>query len=167
MLSIVIITGLFLTYNLFISPKSPRASTEYKIEGKEVDISYYRPYKKDRLIFGEAADSALVPYGLYWRLGANLTTKIETKSTISFAGRELPSGAYGLYAYPNKENWVIVVHEKTGGFSSAEPNESGVIMKINTASQSLNESIEKFTIDFVDNYLRIRWDTTQVSIPIN
>jgi hypothetical protein len=108
----------------------------------------------------------LVPYGAYWRLGANLTTKIETKTEISLAGRALAAGTYGLYAYPNKESWVIVVHEKTGGFSFAEPDPSGIIMKINTSHQSLDKPLEQFTIDFVDNYLRMRWDTTQVTLPI-
>ena len=164
---LIALAASFLIYGLYINPKSPLGHAYYNNGKDDISIRYYRPLKKERIIFGNENEGALVPYGSYWRLGANLTTKIETKTTISFAGRELPSGAYGLYAYPNKENWVIVVHEKTGGFSFAEPDESGVIMKINTASQSLDKSIEKLTIDFVDNYLRIRWDTTQVSIPIN
>jgi hypothetical protein len=27
--------------------------------------------------------------------------------------------------------------------------------------------LEQFTIDFVDNFLRMRWDTTQVTLPID
>ena len=164
---LIALAASFLIYGLYINPKSPLDNAYYNNGKDDISIRYYRPLKKERIIFGNENEGALVPYGSYWRLGANLTTKIETKTTISFSGRELPSGTYGLYAYPNKENWVIVVHEKTGGFSFAEPDESGVIMKINTVSQSLDKSIEKLTIDFVDNYLRIRWDTTQVSIPIN
>lgn len=167
LLSLVIITGLFLTYNLFINPKSPQASAEYKIDGKEIDISYYRPYKKERLIFGEAADSALVPYGIYWRLGANLTTKISTNQDLDFAGRILPMGTYGLYTYPYAENWVLVVHKTTGRISFSEPDSNGIVMKINLPVQTLDESLEQFTIDFVESSIRIRWDTTKVVIPIN
>ena len=164
---LITLAGCLLLYGLYINPKSPLGHAYYNNGQDDISIRYYRPSKKERKIFGNKKEGALVPYGSYWRLGANLTTKMETKTTISFAGRKLAAGTYGLYAYPNKENWVIVVHQKTGGYSFAEPDESGVIMKINTASQSLDKSIEKFTIDFIDNYLRIRWDTTQVSIPIN
>ena len=167
LLSLVIVTGLFLTYNLFINPKSPRGSAEYKNEGKEIEINYYQPYKKDRLIFGEVQDGALVPYGKYWRLGANLTTKISTNQDLDFAGRILPKGTYGLYTYPYAENWVLVVHKTTGRISFSEPESKGIVMKINLPVQTLDESLEQFTIDFVESSIRIRWDTTKVVIPIN
>ena len=167
LLSLVIITGLFLTYNLFINPKSPRGSAEYKNEGKEIEINYYQPYKKDRLIFGEAQDGALVPYGEYWRLGANLTTKISTNQDLDFAGRILPKGTYGLYTYPYAENWVLIVHKTTGRISFSEPDSNGILMKINLPVQVLGESLDQFTIDFVGSSIRMRWDTSKVVIPIN
>ena len=166
-LLLVGIAGLYFIYGLYINPKSPLDHAEYKMGDTEVSIRYYRPYKNERLIFGTKEDGALVHYGEYWRLGANLTTKLKTNTELSFAGRLLKAGTYGLYTYPEKDNWVVVVHTKTGGFSFAEPDSSGIIMKINTATQVLDKSLEQFTIDFVDNYLRMRWDTTQVTIPID
>ena len=166
LLGLAVLAGLFFAYGLYINPKSPRGYAEYIADGKEINIRYYRPLKKERLIFGEIADGALVPFGVYWRMGANLTTKITTNQDLDFAGRLLPKGTYGLYAYPYAENWVLVVHEKTGGISFSEPEASGVIMKINLPTQKLEEPLEQFTIDFVETSLRIRWDTTKVVIPI-
>lgn len=166
-LSLAVLAGLFFAYNLYINPKSPRGSADYAADGKEISIRYYRPFKKDRLIFGEATDEALVPYGVYWRLGANLTTKLSTNQDLDFAGRLLPKGTYGLYAYPYAENWVLVVHKKTGGISFSEPDSSGILMKINLPTQKLEEPLEQFTIDFVESSLRMRWDTTKVVIPIH
>ena len=40
-------------------------------------------------------------------------------------------------------------------------------MKVNVPVTSLSESVEQFTIDFVDSSLRFRWDTTEVLIPIH
>ena len=100
-------------------------------------------------------------------MGANLTTKMKINKVISFGGRSLEAGTYGLYAYPEKENWMVIINTKTGGISFSEPNPDGVIMKINIATQSLEVPLEQFTIDFIDNYLRMRWDSTQVTIPIN
>ena len=163
---LVLITSAYL-YITLTPPASPLDTSVFKENNKEVTITYSKPFKKDRLIFGTKEEGALIPYGEYWRLGANLTTKIKVSKAISFAGRPLDAGTYGLYAYPEKENWVIVVHTKTGGFSALEPDPAGVIMKVNTATQNLDKPLEQFTIDFVDNYLRMRWDTTQITLPIN
>ena len=167
LLSLVILTGSFLTYNLFINPKSQKDLVEFKTDEKEISVQYYQPYKNERLIFGELDNGALVPYGYYWRLGANLTTKITTNQDLNFAGRTLPKGTYGLYAYPYAENWVVIVHEKTGRISFSEPDSKGILMKINLPVQKLDKSLEQFTIDFVESSLRMRWDKTKVVIPIN
>lgn len=167
LLSLVILTGCFLAYNLFINPKSPKDVAEFKKDDNEISVQYYQPYKNERLIFGELDNGALVPYGYYWRLGANLTTKITTNQDLNFAGRSLPKGSYGLYAYPYAENWVVIVHEKTGRISFSEPDSKGILMKINLPVQKLDKSLEQFTIDFVESSLRMRWDKTKVVIPIN
>ena len=147
LLSLVILTGSFLAYNLFINPKSPKDVAEFKKDDKEISVQYYRPYKNERLIFGELDNGALVPYGSYWRLGANLTTKITTNKNLNFAGRNLPKGTYGLYAYPYAENWIVIVHEKTGRISLTEPDSKGILMKINLPVQKLDKSLEQFTIN--------------------
>ncbi|MDA8947571.1 DUF2911 domain-containing protein [Flavobacteriaceae bacterium] len=166
-ISLLVLAGFFFAYGLYINPKSPLGKAEFQTENQKISVRYYRPFKNNRLIFGEAADGALVPYGAYWRLGANLTTKISTDQKLNFAGRVLPKGTYGLYAYPYAENWVIYVHTKTGGFSFSEPNPEGVLMKVNVPVQTTEEAVEQFTIDFVESSLRMRWDTTKVVIPIN
>ena len=165
-LALLLLGGLYFVYGLYINPKSPLGSAHYEKENQTIDIRYYRPYKNDRLIFGDKNENALVPFGLYWRLGANLTTKLTATSDFTFAGRSLPAGSYGLYTYPYAENWVMVVHRNSGGFSAAEPDSEGIVMKVNVPVQTLDSPVEQFTIDFVDHYLRMRWDTTQVVIPI-
>ena len=60
-----------------------------------------------------------------------------------------------------------MVHEKTGGFSNVEPDPAAVVMKFNLPVESLPEVIEQFTIDFVEQNIRLRWDTTQVLIPFS
>ena len=167
LISSLILVGSYFAYNLFINPISPRESVKYKSEGKEISISYYRPYKKERLIFGEAAEGALVPYGKYWRLGANLTTKIITNNDLDITGRKLPKGTYGLYTYPYAENWMLVIHETTGRISFSEPDSKGILMKINIPVQAIDNPLEQFTIDFVGSSIRMRWDRTKVIIPIN
>lgn len=167
LLALVIVLGGYFIYALYINPKSPYGNSIYNTQNNTIEVDYYRPYKKNRLIFGEKADGALVPYGEYWRLGANFTTTLSTKESISLAGRQIEPGTYGMYTYPYAENWVLVLHEKASGLSAAEPDPSGILMKINVPVQTLDAPVEQLTIDFVDNFIRMRWDTTQVVLSID
>ena len=166
-LFIISVIALFFVYSLYINPKSPSDYAEYNEGDKKIIIRYFRPYKNKRLIFGKLDKNPLVPYGTYWRLGANLTTRITTNKDLDFAGRILPKGTYGLYTYPYAENWVLYVHTKTGGYSFNEPDIEGIIMKINIPIESIDTIHEQFTIDFVETSIRMRWDNIQALIPIN
>ena len=167
LLSLVLLAILYFAYGLYINPKSPKGVASYEKETTKISIDYYRPFKRDRLIFGSQEDGALVPYGMYWRLGANLITQIKTNKNLTLANRELAAGTYGLYTYPYKDHWVLVVHKNHTGFSASEPDPAGVLMKINLPTQTLEEPKEQFTIDFKDQNIRLRWDTTQVLIPFS
>ena len=166
LISLLFIAAAFFVYTLYINPKSPLDYSELVVGNKEITIRYYRPYKNERLIFGEADQGALVPYGKYWRLGANLTTKLTTNKELNFAGQALAQGSYGLYVYPNADYWTVYVHTKTGGYSFEEPDPSGIVLKSKVAVTTLEDVVEQFTIDFVGSSIRMRWDTTEVIIPI-
>lgn len=158
-------------YGTFINPKSPHDTVEYKKDGLAITIEYSRPYKKDRLIFGNKVDGALVPYGEYWRFGANYSSTIETNKEISFSGKPLSAGKYKIYAVPGSENWEVILNSDYDTFGFSEPDKSKDVLNVSIATAKLMKPIEQFTIDFVeDDYsliLRFRWDTTSVSVPIN
>ena len=81
-LFLIIICGLI--YVSFLNPASPRGSSELVKESLVMEVDYSRPFKKERLIFGELSDGALVPFNNYWRLGANFATTFETNESIFF-----------------------------------------------------------------------------------
>ena len=163
-LSILVL--IYFAYGLYINPKSPRGTAVYKKENTEIKINYYRPFKKERLIFGSTSEGALVPFGTYWRLGANLRTKLKINTSITFANRLLEKGTYGLYVHPYVNNWVVTVHSNYRGWGYSEPEPEGIVMQVNLPTTLLTDSVEQLTIDFVEDDLRIRWDTTQVVIPL-
>lgn len=170
-LAIILIIAGYLVYGTFINPKSPFDSAAYEKDDLVLSVDYSRPYKKDRLIFGTSADGALVPYGKYWRLGANFATTFETNKEVSFAGRPLSAGKYRVYAVPEEDHWVITLNSEFGSFGYSEPDYEKDIMSVNIASAQLISPVEQFTIDFIEGELslslRFRWDTTSVSLPIN
>jgi Protein of unknown function (DUF2911) len=77
---------------------SPVDTATFNKGGLNINMVYYRPFKKGRIIFGLADDGALQPYGTYWRLGANDATTIEVNKDVDFAGKVLKAGKYSIYA---------------------------------------------------------------------
>ena len=167
---ILCVTGYF-AYNLFINPKSPKDTVTFTQDDLIIEVTYSRPFKKERLIFGSEENDALVPYGKYWRLGANAASVFSTSTEISFAGRSLGAGKYRLYAVPEKDHWIVVLNEEYGKFGYSEPNYEKDVMRVNIPVANLLSPIEQFTIELVQDekqlILQMRWDTTSVAIPLN
>src|SRR5205085_4120722 len=92
---VLVLFAAFVGFRLATTGKaSPPATAQFSQGGLDVQVSYCRPSKKGRLIFGEKAAGALVPFGKYWRLGANAATEIAFSKNVTFAGRPVPAGRY-------------------------------------------------------------------------
>ena len=158
-------------YSTFINPKSPKDTVTLTSEDLTIEVVYSRPYKKERLIFGSAEDNALVPFGKYWRLGANAASTFSTNKDISFAGRPLKAGKYRLYAIPEADHWVVTLNTEYGAFGYSEPDYSKDVMRVNVVAAQLLSPVEQFTIELNENdgnaTLSMRWDTTAVTVPLN
>ena len=93
---LVLIFALYVAY-LVMFPASPKGDASISANGLDIKVTYGRPYKKGRLIFGEEKDKALQPYGKYWRLGANAATEITFNKNVNFAGSPINAGSYRMY----------------------------------------------------------------------
>ena len=169
LLSIVILLiGGFL-YITLTPPASPLDTSLFNEDGKEISITYSKPYKKGRLIFGDKSEGALVPFNQYWRTGANRHTIINTNSELTFNDNILPSGEYSLYTIPGKDIWKVVINSENGYFGIVQPDESNDLFSFEAFPTNLNESVEQLTIDFVSDSIgssvRLRWDLTEVLMP--
>ena len=98
---------------MVLNPVSPKETVSYSSEISDIEVVYSRPYKKDRLIFGSEEDGALVPFGKYWRTGANAATTFETSSDILFNGEELKAGKYALYTFPFENSWTVRLNSES------------------------------------------------------
>ena len=169
LLSIVILLiGGFL-YITFTPPASPLDTSLFKEDGKEITITYSKPYKKGRLIFGDKSEGALVPFNEYWRTGANRHTIINTNFELNFSDNILPSGEYSLYTIPGKDAWKVVINSENVYFGILQPDENNDLFSFDAYPTNLNESVEQLIIDFVSDSIgssvRLRWDLTEVLMP--
>ena len=161
---------------LVMNPVSPLETVTFENDEVTFQVEYSRPFKKDRLIFGNKSDGALVPFGEYWRTGANAATNFSINSGITISGVQLMSGKYRLYTVQGEEKWEVFINSEADTFFAiTEPDSTKDLISFTVTPQQLNETVEQFTIDFIPSPpggpsstgLRLRWDLTEIVIPFN
>lgn len=172
LLALIVIFVLYVLYVIFVAdPVSPPDSVSYNENGLEITVDYSRPYKKERLIFGEEADGALQPYGVYWRLGANDATEIEFSQDVVFGGEPVDAGRYRMYAVPGKDAFEISLNTELGVFFAiGEPDYDLDVAKIQAPVTYKDQITEQLTISFTSDstaiQMNIDWDNYLVTVPI-
>lgn len=156
----------YLTYEFYSSlGVSPREQASWQGSGLSVTVDYGRPYKKGRKIFG-----GLVPYGKYWRTGANEATEIEFSRDVTFGESPVPKGRYRLYTIPEAARWTIVLNTELGQWGKFEPDYSHDLISVEAPVLQPKNEVEQFTIEFAPAAdgvsLVFKWNRTLVRVPI-
>lgn len=148
------------------SRPSPLEMVTMKWEDTYVKITYGRPHKRGRNVFGE-----LVPYGKVWRLGANEATELTTTSDIKLAGNTVPAGTYTVFAIPEEDKWTIILNSELGQWGAYRYDESKDVVRFEVPTKKIDTTYEPFTIEFEqtgnDVALKMMWDQTAVEIPVS
>ena len=162
--------GIYIIYPIWINPKSPKAKEMLQIDGFNIELQYSRPSKRGRLIFGTEDQGALLAYGKYWRLGANAPTRIVINKDVKFAGNELKSGAYSMFAVPNKDYWEITLNSKINSSGYQRPDPSFDIFTVAIPVKNVTSIVEQFTISLkkIDSnvIIAMEWDKFAALITI-
>ena len=145
---------------------SPVCEVNQTVGLTEINISYSRPSKRNRVIFGE-----VVPYNEMWRLGANKNSMITISEEISFKQDTLPKGTYALFAKPSEDKWELVFYSEYSNWGTPENwEESKVALTLNADVSPLESSVETMCIS-IENIgtaaasLCITWDQVRVAFP--
>lgn len=152
-------------YQLYTTKRySPEAKVQYVSSDVRIEVFYNRPLKRGRMIFGE-----LIPYGQWWRTGANEPTTINLSRNVTFNDENtLKAGRYSIVTIPHEDHWVLVFNRKIPDWGTEydpSENELEVIMQI----EELPQVVEQFLIDFIDDeeqaQLIMAWDNVKASVP--
>jgi hypothetical protein len=140
-------------------PKSPHDT----VSTKNIVVTYGRPYKKGREIFGK-----LEPYGKVYRVGADEATTITFAKDATFGGKPVKAGSYALFAIPNENKWTIILNSqpKQWGAYDYDKNKDKDVLQADVPVKKLGSPVEQLTIRFTDSDMIIEWDQTQVPIPV-
>lgn len=151
--------------------------------GKWIEITYGRPIKHGRDLWGSGADygKMLNSGAPVWRAGANMTTQLKTEVPLVINGKTVAPGTYTMFIDLKPDNWTLIVSnwkaqthhdpkntaEICGAFGYTPDKD--VVRALMMAS-TLTWSVDQLTWGFTDmtdagGKIMIMWDKTAASVP--
>jgi len=143
------------------SAQGGKASPHDTLKTKQVTVTYGRPYKKGREIFG-----GLEKYGKVWRVGADEATQITFNQDTKFGGQPVAKGTYTLFAIPDEKEWTIILNSQLGqwgafGYDKVKDKD---VLKVKVPVKKLSDVVEQLTIKADKSALTIAWDQTEIAV---
>ena len=152
---------LFAATASYAQPSHPHSSHD-TVRTKNITITYGRPTKKGREIFGK-----LVPYGEVWRVGADEATTITFDRDATFGGKPIKAGTYAMFAIPNEKSWTVILNSQPKQWGlDHDKNKDKDVLKVDVPATSLGSTVEKLTIKPSPTQIDIEWDKTKAVIPV-
>ncbi len=143
---------------------SPRDTIATSIGGANFQVTYSRPSRRGRVIFGET-----VKWGEVWRTGANEATHFYTDKDLIVGGTEVPAGTYTLWTIPRPEGWTLIINKQTGQWGTVY-DATQDLARIPMRDEAPASPVEQFTItlepDTAGAILRLQWDNREAWVPI-
>lgn len=145
---------------------SPLDSVSAAIGAAQVAVVYSRPFVRGRTVWG----GELVPYGTWWRTGANAATAFHTTHDLTVGGVRVPAGQYTLFTLPSATGSQLIINKKTGEWGT-EYDASQDLARIPLTATPLPSPVEQFTIVVEPTgagagVLRMRWADRELSVPV-
>lgn len=148
---------------------SPAATLSQDFGLAQVKVTYARPAVKGRMIWGDKAAGAIVPYGEVWRTGANAATTLTFSHPVKVAGRELPAGTYGFFAIPTAKAWTLIFSRQaqTWGAYDYKPEQDALRLEV-TPEPAAPQEYLAYRVEVQDldhGRLELTWEKLKVSVP--
>lgn len=140
-------------------PKSPHDT----VRTKDITITYGRPYKKGREIFGK-----LEPYGKVYRCGADEATQITFAKDVTFGGKPVKAGTYTFCAIPNEKQWTVILNSQLGqwGAFSYDKYKDKDVVHVDVPVITLSKPVEQLTMAANKGHVSLEWDTVKIEVPV-
>ncbi len=90
----------------------PKAAEPTYQGGKWIEITYGRPIKRGRDLFGGSGGSygkVANPDAPVWRAGANNTTQLKTEVPLVINGKTVAPGTYTMFIDLKENGWTLIV----------------------------------------------------------
>ena len=152
---------LFATAAAYAQPSHPHSPHD-TVKTKGITVTYGRPYKKGRDIYG-----GLVPYGKVDRLGADEATTITFDKDVTFGGKPVKAGTYAVFSIPTEKSWTIILNSQAKQWGlDHDKNKDKDVLQVEVPVTKLSSPVEQLTIKATPTTVSIEWDKTKVVIPV-
>lgn len=135
---------------------SPTETIQADMPGAKMRLTYGRPYKRGRTIFG-----GVVPYDTLWRTGANGPTVLDMQHGIKIGNTVIPKGKYSIYSIPKKTGWTLIFNTDLTSWPT-DPNRRKEFAQVTIPVEKIKPVREQFTIEMVGTKdrgeIRFCWD---------
>jgi hypothetical protein len=162
----------------------PKAAEPSYQGGKWIEITYGRPIRRGREVFGgEGAKYGKVanPDAPVWRAGANNTTQLKTEVPMVINGKTIAPGTYTMFIDLKPNAWTLIVSNSVAQTRYDPKNTAEVygaygytpekdVVRAPMTLGTLPFSVEQLTWGFTDmsdagGKLTIMWDKAVASVP--
>lgn len=152
--------------------------------GKWIEMTFGRPIKRGRDLFGSAAayGKDLNGGAPVWRAGANFTTRLETEVPLVIAGKTVPAGEYSVFIdLKGPKDWTFILSNWPAQTKYDPSNKAALwgsfgytpdrdVVRAPMKIAALDVSIDQLAWEFVDmtndgGSIAIVWDKTMASVP--
>jgi hypothetical protein len=151
--------------------------------GKWIEITYGRPIKRGRDLWGSGAEyGELVKAGApVWRAGANVSTRLKTDVPLIVNNKTVPRGEYSLFIDLKPGNWTLIVSNWAAQTTYNPANQSALwgafgytsakdIVRAPMTLTTLPYSVDELTWSFTDmsdagGKMVIMWDKQMAAVP--
>jgi len=151
--------------------------------GKWVDITFGRPLRRGRDIFGSGADygKGTLLGAPIWRAGADVSTQLKTEIPLKIGTGTVPVGEYTLFVDLKQNDWTFVVsrwaaqktydpNNKTELWGSYNYTPDKDVLRTKMKLETLAHSREQLTWEFLDvtktgGSIALSWDKTLAIVP--
>ena len=150
--------------------------------GKWIEITYGRPLKRGRELWGSGADygkAALVGTPI-WRAGANVSTRLKTEVPLVIGDKTVAPGEYSLFIDLKPNNWTFIISnwKATRDFPSRDPEAlygaydytpAKDVVRAPMKLETLPHAVDQLTWKFLDmsdagGVIAIEWDKTRAGV---
>jgi DUF2911 family protein len=151
--------------------------------GKWIDVTYGRPIRRGRDLWGSGADYGKTLNGgaPVWRAGANQTTRLKTELPLVIGGKTVPPGDYSLFIDLKPANWTLIVSSWPAQTAYDPRNTAALwgsfgyttakdVTRAPMTLGTLPVAVDQLTWNFTDmsdagGKLTIMWDKVIASVP--
>ena len=144
---------------------SPKELVNFGIAEDTISLSYSRPLKRGREIFG-----GIVPFESIWRTGANDPSTINFPYDVLFGKITVPKGEYCIYTIPRVDGWTLIFNTDFEQWPT-EPNRAKDFALVPLQVRNTDHSTEQLTITIDPvkggGIIKFNWDETEAFAPFS